>query len=505
VDAGALSELHRVSFHDATPVAIREGRPFLYDTHAHSGLGQASCGSCHLSGRTDQIAWDLGDPSGSMIPFFDQTKCNFGFGGCEPWHPLKGPLMTQTLLGSSGTGRLHWRGDRATLVSFNVAFVGLLGADSVLTGPQMVKFQAFANTLTLPPNPNRDIHNGLKPVLENGFSPPFGEFLFQNIQFDSGVTCVGCHTMPLGTDTRFVSGVFVSEPLSLKNPHMRTLYEKTGFDNQSLSSNRGFGFTHDGSVSTVVEFLSKPSFNFAPGQQGDDDRRHLEAFLVSLSTDTHAGIGVQVTLPAPGLGPASLRDEMIAVALESNQVGLIAKGLVDGIARGYAYDEAGGLFLSDRSGESLSLEDLDAISEAGFEITYTLVPEGAATRLGIDRDEDGALDRDELDACAHPGDPAVVPGSILPACCAAVCEADPACCANGWDASCQAQADKLCLPCTGDVTGDSVVDVLDLVQVVLSWGPCPRPPTPCPADVMPDGVIDVQDLVDLVVNWGPCF
>jgi T5SS/PEP-CTERM-associated repeat protein len=55
--------------------------------------------------------------------------------------------------------------------------------------------------------------------------------------------------------------------------------------------------------------------------------------------------------------------------------------------------------------------------------------------------------------------------------------------------------------CPADVTGDMNVDVQDLVEVVLAWGPCPAPCTP---DVNDDGVVDVQDLVEIVLAWGPC-
>jgi hypothetical protein len=51
----------------------------------------------------------------------------------------------------------------------------------------------------------------------------------------------------------------------------------------------------------------------------------------------------------------------------------------------------------------------------------------------------------------------------------------------------------------GDVNGDRVVNVEDLVAVILAFGPCP--PDPCPADVTGDGEVDVQDLVEVILNW----
>ncbi len=51
-----------------------------------------------------------------------------------------------------------------------------------------------------------------------------------------------------------------------------------------------------------------------------------------------------------------------------------------------------------------------------------------------------------------------------------------------------------------DVNGDGVVDVLDLIAVVLGWGPCPPG---CPADATGDGVVDVLDLIAVIEGWGP--
>ena len=41
-------------------------------------------------------------------------------------------------------------------------------------------------------------------------------------------------------------------------------------------------------------------------------------------------------------------------------------------------------------------------SRAGEEVTYTCVPPGSGYRIGIDRDEDGVLDLDEVSAGTDP-------------------------------------------------------------------------------------------------------
>ncbi len=59
----------------------------------------------------------------------------------------------------------------------------------------------------------------------------------------------------------------------------------------------------------------------------------------------------------------------------------------------------------------------------------------------------------------------------------------------------------------GDVNGDELVNVSDLLSVISMWGPCNTPPTaPCMSDIAPwtegDGTVDVSDLLLVIANWG---
>ena len=53
----------------------------------------------------------------------------------------------------------------------------------------------------------------------------------------------------------------------------------------------------------------------------------------------------------------------------------------------------------------------------------------------------------------------------------------------------------------GDVTGNGVVDVDDLIAVVNAWGACPVPPPSCDADLTGNGVVDVDDLLEVINHW----
>jgi len=53
----------------------------------------------------------------------------------------------------------------------------------------------------------------------------------------------------------------------------------------------------------------------------------------------------------------------------------------------------------------------------------------------------------------------------------------------------------------GDLNGDGVVDVSDLLILLAAWGPCSRSGD-CPADLNGDGTVNVSDLLLLLANWG---
>jgi DNA-binding beta-propeller fold protein YncE len=89
---------------------------------------------------------------------------------------------------------------------------------------------------------------------------------------------------------------------------------------------------------------------------------------------------------------------------------LVVKGTLAGQARGWRYRPGMLDFQSDRATDApLSEAQLRALATAGQELTFTCVPPGSGVRVGIDRDEDGFFDRDELDGGSDPADPGSTP------------------------------------------------------------------------------------------------
>jgi len=58
-------------------------------------------------------------------------------------------------------------------------------------------------------------------------------------------------------------------------------------------------------------------------------------------------------------------------------------------------------------------------------------------------------------------------------------------------------------PCPSDLSGDGMVDTVDLLAVLAAWGTCPVG-EPCPEDLDGNGAVDTVDLLELLGDWGPC-
>ena len=462
----------RASYHDPTGEMVRLGRTFLYDTHLTSGMGQVSCASCHVDARTDRLAWDLGDPAGEEEPFVD--VCNMGLplpgvDPCEDFHPMKGPMLTQTMQDIIGKEPHHWRGDRAGIEAFGGAFMSINGADLPLGGTSMQEFETYLASIYFPPNPFRGSRNQLPTQLEldghyttGRFAPegqPLGVGdavagldLYRNAGLDGGLQCVTCHTMPIGIgpNSAFSSGfdmetiadgpmgekhhgvvsVDGSTQRNIKIPHLRNIYKRRGFNTTQLLNTSGFGMLHDGSVDSVERFFAEPAFSVVNDQEIADLTALMLAFsgsdlpagsnqtplepLGSPSQDTHAGVGRQITLDQTNRDDPVLLAQVQILLDEAavGRVGIIAKAVQGGFLRGWVMINSGGqVFQSDMVAEGTTFEELKNSAVSGAEVTFTVVPVGSALRMGIDRDMDGHFDGDERLACSDPSDPLSQPGS----------------------------------------------------------------------------------------------
>jgi hypothetical protein len=331
---------------------------------------------------------------------------------------MKGPMVTQSLQGIVGQEPFHWRGDREDVAAFAPAYVGLQGADAEPSAEDMQRLTDFIASIRYAPSPNRNIDGTLPasfPTSDGGTgNPASGRNLFLTLGvLPGGLTCNGCHTLPVGTDHTIDNPPLPLAPQPLKVPQLRGLWEKVGWRRNAQNGTKGFGFQHHSEFDTLNALLGA-GFNFGPpGPATQQRRRDVEAFLMCFDTETQAGVGQQVTFDGTNNNDAALvaRLTTFANVADSGQGGLIAKGVVAGLERGWVYTGAGNM-QSDRVSQTTTVGALRQGAATGAEITFTLVPPGTQRRMGIDRDADGYLDADEAGVCADPANAASHPGAV---------------------------------------------------------------------------------------------
>ncbi|MEY2794782.1 MAG: hypothetical protein RIR10_498, partial [Planctomycetota bacterium] len=394
--------------------------------------------------------------------------CNLGLPsegvGCEAWHPVKGPMASQSLIGLEGTEPFHWRGDRAYIATFRHTGVALQGMDRDFTEDELKDMQDYLNSISLAPNPNRTLDGGLPQQIAGG-NPTRGQGLF--FAGSAGfVSCATCHTPPSGGGAAVVSTDLLETTQAMTVPHLTAIHEKTGFGSGDAPAARGFGFGHDGAARTLDGFVMSHVKGFLGTSISATDAKDLAAFLLAWDTGTPAAVGQQASLGGRFATGTARRNVLAAVA-NAGQGQLIARTTIDGIERGFLLEN--GVFRADVTGESYSVPAFDALASKGRTITFTLVPNGTGLRA-IDRDGDGFLDGDERAACSDPNDSASVPGS----------------------------------PCRADIANDDgAIDAADLAMLLAAWGSSPEGDA-SDTDLDCDGMVGASDLALLLTSWGVC-
>lgn len=409
----------RLSSYDPMPQEVRAGRGYLFDARL-SGNGTVSCGTCHMDADRDGLAWDLGDPGGSLLTVMganlsvhDLTKRP------RVMHPMKGPMVTQTLRGMQNGAPFHWRGDKPTLQSFNSTFDNLMGG-SQIDADDMDDLAAYLVSLVHHSNPNRNLDRSL-PASVPGMSgnPETGRTHFNS---HTKSHCAVCHLLPEGSDHNIdlpqESGL--SQPV--KTPPLRTTYQRLFFDARAgTTSFSGFGLLHDGTGGTA----SLPTVHPYVLDQLETAQEFADvtAFIRCFDTGTAKTVGYSRTVTAANRADAAVLADI--ALLEARAVArlvdcdVIARGRVGGVDRNYfwtgtAYQgetEAAGL---------LSRAALLASLGGNDSLTFMGVLPDSGPRLSVDEDEDIVLNGDDPQPgvvngppkiLSHPQNLAVAPGA----------------------------------------------------------------------------------------------
>lgn len=361
-----------LSSHEVITAGQQRGRGFFFDARL-SGNGTVSCGACHFDADHDGVAWDLGDPGGEMLVVTGYAPSIGQPGPVDRvLHPMKGPMVTQTLRGISGMGPFHWRGDRQSIQEFNSSFSRLQSGQQ-LAAADMDLVADYINSLRNHPNPNRLADNTL-PVMLDGGDPAQGKLRFEQLN-----VCSKCHAGPRGTNHILddFNSVLTLQPV--ENATLEHVYQKRFFTPGAATTLSGYGFTHDGTGRDIPR-----------GHEYDQDRFHLYAnaeadvmaYILCTETDTRPAVGLQ----------SSTASSVLEARAAAGDCDLIAHAIVHGEPRSFLFDPITSTWRPDCCVETaLTTSVLFATAE---NVSLTGVPPGNGAIMSIDRDGDGTLNRD---------------------------------------------------------------------------------------------------------------
>jgi len=362
--------------------------------------------------------------------------------------------------------------ERLAFGAFNGAFVDLQGRSETLPPSIMDAYTDFALEIMYPPNPYRHLDNSLTPdqqaghdfffdptkIVDTKFHCNGCHIVDRNANAEYGVEKPGF----FGTDGK---NTFAFEQQFMKVPHLRNLYEKVGmfgmvnnwnfmaddpltgldpsWDPTNLADYpnilytifmrnknpymgdqiRGFGYTHDGSADTIYRFhsifgfLPRPATFVTPLDPGNGKaldisaeglkiRRQLEQYMLVFDSNFFPIMGQQVTLTDSNAASVGPRIDLMEARAALGECDLVAH---IGETAGYLYDGAGKFQGNVAADKPLTDGKLRSLAKKDVTVTYLCAPPGSGKRIALDRDEDGALDGDEINAGTDPADPSSTP------------------------------------------------------------------------------------------------
>jgi YVTN family beta-propeller protein len=353
---------------DPTPALLKSGRGFLYDAKL-SGNGTGACASCHVDGDMDHLAWNLGDPTGSMT----STVQN---GVTISFHPMKGPMTTQTLRGLLNLSPYHWRGDKANFAAFNVAFDELMGGSQIST-QNMSLYTNFANSILFLPNPNENLDRTM-PTSLNGGNAVTGQSDFLTIPGTGGGgkkgTCNACHASDPGPGSNRVIQDPTGTQQPLKVPELRNVYQKLLFNTHAVTTIDGFGLGHDGSSPGLAAFLSHALFKSYTAAEKTD----IIAYSLCFDTGTAPAVGYTITLTAANSAASAANWATLQSQASAGNIDLIARGTIQGAVHGLLYQTSSSNYIGD-TGTVYTQAQLEAFIAAGDTLSFMGVYPGTGS------------------------------------------------------------------------------------------------------------------------------
>ena len=347
------------------------------------------------------------------------------------FHPMKGPMTTQSLRGMANHGPMHWRGDRtggndapaatrsafdedAAFKKFNVAFAGLLGRDEgQLTDAEMQAFTDFILQVTLAaepdPQPRQLAHRRRRQAGRDVL-----------LRTAPTLTDTGRPTATAATRSIRAQGFFGTDGADdasrarrrqFKIPHLRNLYQKVGMfgmphgrrsSTPATTASRATRSAASASCTTaastrVFRFLQRRGVHQLRPTTPRRARSAQSSSSCSPSTPTSRRSSAsrsRSTSDERGASSAPRIDLLIARARRAGECDLVVKGTLGGEARGWLPRRraARSRATAPASRRSPTPRCARWRRPPARSCTYTCVPPGSGVRIGIDRDDDGVLD-----------------------------------------------------------------------------------------------------------------
>jgi len=400
---------------DPTPELVKKGRAVYYSAFNKSRNSNVSCNSCHIDGKTDNLAWNLSN----------EEKDN------------KGPMFTQLLSGIDRLPPFHWRGERDGLIFFNEAFVGLLGARTPLStapGGEFDQFEAFVLSLRNPANPNANENR----VIDDSIQAPrfiaapdgtayqnqqgtLGQALFKQ---NTALNCEGCHNFPMSTNNQSVAddgGNNNARRQRFKVTPFHELYRKEtdadpllpGIQNIPVALTNGntvnypvtgFGFAHAGVKSNLHDFIrifENPTIGPLP-RAPLPPKQAVELLNFVWQWDNGMGLAVHRAFLLDGNTVGTIMPRINYLIAQANQrncdIAVYGTSAIGGVTRtlGWTYNRGTGRF--DPDDTSVGSQPIAFFSGQASGVganVFVGVPVGSGERFGVDFDTDALFNGDE--------------------------------------------------------------------------------------------------------------
>ena len=398
--AEVIAETSLSTVPDIAP-ELKLGRGFLFDARL-SANGTVSCASCHIDLERDGMAWNLGDPNleSFSVPGALLSVHRPDLFRDREMHPMKGPMVTQTLIGLIEQTKFHWRGDKPSIQSFNSTFPNLLAAEP-LSDSDMDLVAAYLQTLRHHPNPHLQLDRNLPDEL-NGGNPTDGIAVFTLFENH----CSACHTLPSGSSNNIDIPSTVGSFQPLKDSPLRTTYQRHHLNPEpGARSLSGFGLGSDGSLHElpighaydlhILDDINRPL------AVREREKRDLSAFILALDSGTAPAIGHSITFQPHETSIAEKLNRLAILESQASlgsftEVAVVAHGLFRGKSRSFHYLPDLAVYRPDRQeDQDISANALLTPLAPGDVITFTGVPVSEASALSTDRNRNSIPDQSE--------------------------------------------------------------------------------------------------------------